>query len=317
MTQLKAPFTWFGGKSAVAGLIWERLGNVQSYIEPFAGSLATLLARPKGPTSEYVREIVNDDDCMVVNFWRACTRQPRELVQAMRRPVYELEVRATNRLLIASRDQLKQQLMDNIDFCDVELAGRWCWGQRVWIGGGWSGRDSMQVPNQGGAAALARAIQLDGLDEEECDLLRQIKALAARLAGVQALCGDWSRCVASDAMLGLPKVGGGPVGIVLDPPYFDYDGATGTYAVKDRGDKPVAVKAREWAIERGDDLRLRVVLCGYEGEHPMPASWECVSWKTRGGYSNIAGSSNDNADRERLWFSPGCVREVGLFGGPT
>ena len=35
---LKAPFPWFGGKSDVADAVWQRLGNVPNYIEPFFGS---------------------------------------------------------------------------------------------------------------------------------------------------------------------------------------------------------------------------------------------------------------------------------------
>jgi DNA adenine methylase len=41
---LKAPFPWFGGKSIIAPEVWERFGNVQNFVEPFAGSLAVLLA---------------------------------------------------------------------------------------------------------------------------------------------------------------------------------------------------------------------------------------------------------------------------------
>lgn len=33
---LKAPFPWFGGKRRVAPIVWERLGNVDVYCEPFA-----------------------------------------------------------------------------------------------------------------------------------------------------------------------------------------------------------------------------------------------------------------------------------------
>lgn len=39
---LKAPFPWFGGKSRVAPQVWERFGDVDNYVEPFAGSLAVL-----------------------------------------------------------------------------------------------------------------------------------------------------------------------------------------------------------------------------------------------------------------------------------
>lgn len=45
---VRAPFPWFGGKSRAADLVWARFGNVPNYVEPFAGSLAVLLARPRG-----------------------------------------------------------------------------------------------------------------------------------------------------------------------------------------------------------------------------------------------------------------------------
>lgn len=38
--ELKSPFPWFGGKSRAASIVWARLGNVDNYVEPFAGSLA-------------------------------------------------------------------------------------------------------------------------------------------------------------------------------------------------------------------------------------------------------------------------------------
>ena len=38
MKILKAPFPWFGGKSRIAPLIWERFGDVANYVEPFFGS---------------------------------------------------------------------------------------------------------------------------------------------------------------------------------------------------------------------------------------------------------------------------------------
>lgn len=44
---------------------------------------------------------------------------------------------------------------------------------------------------------------------------------------------------------------------------------------------------------------MRIALCGYEGEHAMPPSWSCLSWKARGGYGSQArGSDNINAARE-------------------
>lgn len=34
----KAPFPYFGGKSKAAPLVWQLLGDVEHYVEPFAGS---------------------------------------------------------------------------------------------------------------------------------------------------------------------------------------------------------------------------------------------------------------------------------------
>ena len=61
--ELKAPFPYFGGKSKIAEQVWTLLGDVKNYVEPFAGSAAVLLARPrfKGP------ETLNDFSCVAAN----------------------------------------------------------------------------------------------------------------------------------------------------------------------------------------------------------------------------------------------------------
>ena len=98
-----------------------------------------------------------------------------------------------------------------------------------------------------------------------------------------------------------------PVGIVLDPPY---DGYEHKYA---HGTNAIAAEVAEWAREHGEDTRLRIALCGYEGEHEMPASWECVAWTATGGMCRREGRGAANRHRERIWFSPGC-RRVGQLG---
>jgi len=63
VSDLVAPFPWFGGKARIASEIWRRFGDVPNYVEPFFGSGAVLLARP----AEHARgvETVNDLDGMV------------------------------------------------------------------------------------------------------------------------------------------------------------------------------------------------------------------------------------------------------------
>jgi len=63
---LYAPFPYWGGKALVAPVIWQHLGDVRHYLEPFAGSLAVLLGRPHRPRVE----TVNDLDGHLVNVYR-------------------------------------------------------------------------------------------------------------------------------------------------------------------------------------------------------------------------------------------------------
>ena len=72
--RLSSPFPFFRRQeSRLAAQIWAKLGNPTVYVEPFAGSLACLLARPDGPGQ---REIVCDLDGGIANFWRAVTPIP-------------------------------------------------------------------------------------------------------------------------------------------------------------------------------------------------------------------------------------------------
>ena len=101
----------------------------------------------------------------------------------------------------------------------------------------------------------------------------------------------------------------GLTGVFLDPPYSGHVGRDMELYAEESGD--VAAEAREWAIENGDNPRLRIALCGYEGEHDMPEAWECVAWKAHGGYASLSkgnGNGRCNAKRERIWFSPACLR---------
>jgi len=71
---------------------------------------------------------------------------------------------------------------------------------------------------------------------------------------------------------------------------------------------------REWALEWGNDPRMRIALCGYEGEHEMPDSWQCMAWKARGGYGSQGDDrGRENAERERIWFNSSCLRQLSLF----
>ena len=164
-----------------------------------------------------------------------------------------------------------------------------------------------KLPDIGGTGAS------DGIPREShrgiftqgrrADLIGYFRLLADRLQRVRITCGDWTR-VATPAV----TVSHGLTGVLLDPPYGTAAKRTKKLYAVDSAD--VAADMRAWCLANGDNPLLRIVLCGYEGEHEdLEANgWRVVAWKARGGYGNQDGE-NANAGRERLWLSPHCVRE--------
>lgn len=71
---MKPPFTYFGGKTSIAGQIAAMLPPHGHYVEPFAGSLAVLLA--KRPSA---METVSDLDGDLMNFWQVLRDRPADL----------------------------------------------------------------------------------------------------------------------------------------------------------------------------------------------------------------------------------------------
>lgn len=173
------------------------------------------------------------------------------------------------------------------------------WEKRPNLGEGGKGvhrtRLSEQMPMlSGDSGASGRGIHASG---RSLPLIAWMQALAERLRRVRVCCGDWKRVLGPSVTTHI-----GATGVFLDPPYLATVRSPDLYATEGAD---VAHAVREWAIEHGSDPKLRIALCGYEGEHVMPATWECVEWKAVGGYAAAAGNT-ENASRERIWFSPHC-----------
>ena len=296
MIALRAPFPWFGGKRRAASLVWEALGDVASYVEPFAGSAAVLLARPHAPRCE----TINDRDGMVANFWRAVKADPSAVAHHADWPVNEADLHARHAWLIGQRESLTERLIADPEWCDARVAGWWVWGACAWIADGWcaDGKPSRKLPN----------IDPTGPSTTPPTPAR-MHDLASRLRGVRVACGDWSR-VLSDSALRVNRISS--TGVYLDPPYAE--GAQ-QYTAGGTG-SALSAEVRAWCEEHDRDPQLRIVLSGYEGEHDtlQRRGWRVVEWKANGGYGNRAG--NENRHRERLWLSPHCegARQQSLFG---
>jgi hypothetical protein len=208
----------------------------------------------------------------------------------------------------------------------------------LWVGSGWCPKDpailSPKLPRLTGARrgsfhysgigvhnlpssrpqladAYARGRGVHGNDaamtcaERRAWLVDWFRRLRDRLRTVRVCCGDWRRVCSSESVttrLGLTAV-------LHDPPYPHESGRTPGLYSRDSG--TIAHKIREWCLENGNRTGLRIALCGYEGDHDILErhGWSVVSWEAGGGYGNRG--SKGNAARERIWFSPHCLKPEG------
>ncbi len=288
MTQLKAPFPYMGGKSRVAETVWERFGDVQHYIEPFAGSLAVLLGRPH---DDFSKETVNDKDGFIANFWRALKNDPEQLAERANYPKTENDMHARRKWLASQRDTLTQKLENDPHFYDTKIAGWWVWGMALWPWGGWPDvekRSIMDLTSHGmGILTKSRRDNINDVFD----------TLAERLKHVRVCSGDWSRVVTPS------KIADDPCAVFLDPPYTDKAERDNEIYAVDSED--VGYDVLQWCIENGPKENMRIALCGYSGEYELPDNWIEIAWEASGGPRGD-GISSENRLKERIWFSPHC-----------
>jgi site-specific DNA-adenine methylase len=340
---LAAPFPYFGGKALACEAVWAAFGDVDNYVEPFAGSAAMLLGAPEGRRIE----TINDADGFVANFWRAVSRDAEAVAAEADWPCNEVDLFARHSWLVRQKEGLVDTLNADPMFYDARIAGWWCWGACNWIGSGWcSGSgpwihdgeriiDSRQLPHLGDAGkGINRQLphlgdagkginrQLPHLGDAGKGINRQLphlgnsgrgsfirewfEILQTRLRDVRVTCGDWGRVVKDSV-----TIRHGLTGVFLDPPYTK--GAMDYAAGGVGGD--LANEVRSWCAANGDNKKLRIVLCGHAGEHDalLECGWHTRTWAARKGYA-LTDEAVENAASETLWCSPHCVEEIPLIG---
>jgi site-specific DNA-adenine methylase len=134
-TNLKAPFPYFGGKRNIANLVWQAIGDVKHYVEPFCGSCAVLLMRPDYDPTRHV-ETVNDADGHIANVWRCLKECPEETAEWADWPVNHAELSARRKYLLEYGPSLLQNLAMDVNYRDPQMAGYYIWCQGCWIGSG-------------------------------------------------------------------------------------------------------------------------------------------------------------------------------------
>ena len=348
MTDLQAPFPYFGGKSRISADVWAALGQPKHYIEPFFGSGAVLLARPDYDPTTHM-ETICDKDGYVANAWRAMQHDPDEVAKWCDWPVNHADLSARKRKLLANRETLLAGLIEDDDWCDPKLAGYWIWAASCWIGSGLTSLGQRphvshggtgvhklgQIPHVGhggkgvhkigkrphvsdGGKGVHRLGQRPHVSDGRkgvrepynANLYTWFRELSERLRYVRVVCGDWSRVCGGNWQ---DKMG--VCGMFFDPPY----GVKDRDEVYDTDSYTVAAKVTAWARERGRMKRYRIVLAGYEEHAELEADgWRVKQWSARGGYANSKRNEDSeavgmaNRHRERLYFSPHCLTADGL-----
>ena len=262
---LQAPFPYFGGKSRIANIVWEALGdNVDHYLEPFFGSGAVLLARQTWGRN--YTETVCDADGHLANVWRSLQFSPEETARWCDWPVNHADLMARKKLLTERTQQLLDGLIVDDKWHDPLLAGYWIWATSCWIGlrlirstqrshlgDKGNGVHRTQRPHLADKGNGVHRTQIPHLG----NLAGWFHALAERLRNVRVVCGDWSRICGGDWQAKKWKT----VGIFFDPPYSDKAGRDPRiYATDSRS---VAHDVRAWALKRGGRENYRIVLAGY------------------------------------------------------
>jgi DNA adenine methylase len=237
MSGLKPPIVYLGGKMTLAEQIVSLLPPHGHYVEPYAGSLAVLLA--KKPSAH---ETVNDLDGDLMVFWQILRDRPDDLARVCALTPHSRAEHA------AAYD------MAEVD--DLERA------RRVWI----------QL-TQGRAGVRTRTgwrhyVNPAGSSASMPDYLRgyveRMAPAAVRLASVSLECRPALEVIAS--------YGRDPnVLLFVDPPYLGETRRSGGYA----HDMPAEAQHRELA-EALHACEAAVVLCGYPSplyDDELYATW--------------------------------------------
>lgn len=269
---------WFGGKVKHADWIGSFIPPHRTYVEPFGGAMAVLLAKEPSPV-----EVYNDVDEALVHFWRV-VRDPR----LYRRLRERLELTPYAR---GEWDWSRRAWRDVDD--PVERAARW-----------WIGVRQSFAANAPGSGSAGWSFSVDGsargMSREVSKYLSAIvglPAVHARLRRVQIEHGDWRRI--------FDLYDGPATFFYCDPPYVPETRRRGGYVHELTSADHAELVARLTAIEGG------AVLSGYEHEVHRPleaAGWtvrrrrvQChAAWTRRGGRVG-------QVRTECLWLSPSVI----------
>lgn len=161
---MKPALSWPGGKTRLLSVILPLIEKHTCYVEPFAGGLAVLLAKPRSQL-----EVINDVNGDLVSFYRCVKYHCDPLL-------VELE------FVLNSREEFVD-FRTQAGLTDIQRAARWYYRNKLCFGG--TDMKSFGVAALGGGGAYSsRQARME-----------RIRALSFRLDKVCIEKLDWQRCL--------------------------------------------------------------------------------------------------------------------------
>jgi DNA adenine methylase len=90
---MKPPVSYYGGKQRIASKIVPLISKHTVYVEPFAGGAAVMFAKPWPAVTArtHYREVINDQDGRLVNFYKVLRDRGPELCEVLQLTPYSEE----------------------------------------------------------------------------------------------------------------------------------------------------------------------------------------------------------------------------------
>ncbi|WP_458085781.1 DNA adenine methylase [Streptomyces malaysiensis] len=255
------PFRYYGSKGLLAGWIASHIPEHRNYVEPFAGSAAVLLAKPPS-----YREIINDLNGDVVNFWRVLRSQHEDLVHVLECTPYAREEYLDCRDTDASDMDAVERARRFFVRCNMAFNAS---PTRVGF--------SFGSANTTGLRAHTFATRVDSRLSEIAERIRRVEIEN------------------TDALTIITRWNNEDTVMYLDPPYLgDTRASSQDYAT----DAPDADFHTQLMGKIGD-FKGTVLLSGYDNDLYATLGWEKATRDVYAGASNKIGSRRT----ECLWIN--------------
>ena len=267
-------FQYYGGKNRSAPWICSLLPPIQTYVEPFCGSLAVLMNRKRSR-----REIANDLDGNVVNFFRVLRTREDDLMRALELTPYAKEE------FNAAKDLMKTPVDDELErarlFFVIQQQAMFARQDASW---------KFSYASECRAAGRTWDNRIDDL-----------RNIAKRLHAVEFFCGDGCSVIKS---FDSPKCL-----LYCDPPYDESTRSSKTGYRQDTSDE---FQDRFLSAIKASKALIAV------SHYPCKLYDNALSgWKRHDMSMNVHSRSNNKAKKEVLVESlyTNYSAEVGLFEG--